>query len=346
MPLGAVARRPDRRRVRPTARASTVWTCAPAPRSSVVRTTADGVARRTRRRRRHSWPISSWSASASTPTWRSPPHPACGIDNGIVVDAQGRTGDPARVRRRRRRAPLLRSRRSARTRRALRQRQQAGRLPPRTPCSAATRSPTTRTGSGPTSTATTSSSSGTAPPPTMSSSAAIVDDLDFTAFYLDGGIVRGAFAIDRGEDVMVARELLGRAESTRQCSPTRTPTCGICSTPRTMEVVSMIEGANFIDGAGCPRRPGRTFERRNPADPDDVSAPFPPPVPPTCARRSTRSTRRAPEWAATSPERRAAILEIAAAQLEARADAADRASSSARRARPSPRPRWRSAARR
>jgi 3-phenylpropionate/trans-cinnamate dioxygenase ferredoxin reductase subunit len=38
-----------------------------------------------------------------------------------------------------------------------------------------------------------------------------VEDLDFTAFYTDGDIVRGAFAIDRGEDVMVARELLGRS---------------------------------------------------------------------------------------------------------------------------------------
>ncbi|MGH3583817.1 MAG: oxidoreductase C-terminal domain-containing protein, partial [Mycobacterium sp.] len=33
---------------------------------------------------------------------------------------------------------------------------------------------------------------------------------DFTAFYVDDGILCGAFAIDRGEDVMVARELLGR----------------------------------------------------------------------------------------------------------------------------------------
>ena len=37
-----------------------------------------------------------------------------------------------------------------------------------------------------------------------------VDDLDFTAFYTDGDVVRGAFTVDRGEDVMVARELLGR----------------------------------------------------------------------------------------------------------------------------------------
>ena len=37
-----------------------------------------------------------------------------------------------------------------------------------------------------------------------------VDDFDFTAFYTDGDVVCGAFTIDRGEDVMVARELLGR----------------------------------------------------------------------------------------------------------------------------------------
>jgi 3-phenylpropionate/trans-cinnamate dioxygenase ferredoxin reductase component len=38
-----------------------------------------------------------------------------------------------------------------------------------------------------------------------------VDALDFTAFYLDGDMVCGAFTIDRGEDVMAARELLGRS---------------------------------------------------------------------------------------------------------------------------------------
>jgi 3-phenylpropionate/trans-cinnamate dioxygenase ferredoxin reductase subunit len=36
------------------------------------------------------------------------------------------------------------------------------------------------------------------------------DELDFTAFYLDGDVVCGAFTIDRGEDVTAARELLGR----------------------------------------------------------------------------------------------------------------------------------------
>ena len=37
---------------------------------------------------------------------------------------------------------------------------------------------------------------------------------DFTAFYVDDGILCGAFAVDRGEDVMVARELLGRRVDT------------------------------------------------------------------------------------------------------------------------------------
>lgn len=33
---------------------------------------------------------------------------------------------------------------------------------------------------------------------------------DFTAFYLDGDLLRGVFSANRGEDVMVGRELLGR----------------------------------------------------------------------------------------------------------------------------------------
>ncbi|MEV0671080.1 FAD-dependent oxidoreductase [Mycobacterium sp. NPDC050441] len=36
------------------------------------------------------------------------------------------------------------------------------------------------------------------------------DANDFTAFYLDGDRLRGVFTADRGEDVMVGRELLGR----------------------------------------------------------------------------------------------------------------------------------------
>ncbi|WP_193046201.1 NAD(P)/FAD-dependent oxidoreductase [Mycolicibacterium baixiangningiae] len=37
-----------------------------------------------------------------------------------------------------------------------------------------------------------------------------LDALDFTAFYLDGDAICGAFTAERGEDVMVTRELLGR----------------------------------------------------------------------------------------------------------------------------------------
>jgi 3-phenylpropionate/trans-cinnamate dioxygenase ferredoxin reductase subunit len=36
-----------------------------------------------------------------------------------------------------------------------------------------------------------------------------VGALDFTAFYLEGATVRGAFAVERGEDIMAVRELLG-----------------------------------------------------------------------------------------------------------------------------------------
>ncbi|MHC9296828.1 NAD(P)/FAD-dependent oxidoreductase [Mycobacterium sp. LTG2003] len=37
-----------------------------------------------------------------------------------------------------------------------------------------------------------------------------MDALDFTAFYVDDDALRGVFTVDRGEDVMVGRELLGR----------------------------------------------------------------------------------------------------------------------------------------
>jgi 3-phenylpropionate/trans-cinnamate dioxygenase ferredoxin reductase component len=37
-----------------------------------------------------------------------------------------------------------------------------------------------------------------------------IDERDFTAFHLDGDMLCGAFTIDRGEDIMVTRELLGR----------------------------------------------------------------------------------------------------------------------------------------
>lgn len=36
------------------------------------------------------------------------------------------------------------------------------------------------------------------------------DGMDFTGFYLDGGVLCGAFTVERGEDISAARELLGR----------------------------------------------------------------------------------------------------------------------------------------
>ncbi|MDY6995418.1 MAG: FAD-dependent oxidoreductase [Actinomycetota bacterium] len=41
-----------------------------------------------------------------------------------------------------------------------------------------------------------------------------VDRMDFTGFYLRGGTVCGAFSVDRGEDIMAGRELLGREVAT------------------------------------------------------------------------------------------------------------------------------------
>ena len=79
----------------------------------------------------------------------------------------------------------------------------------------------------------------------------------------------------------------------------------------------MIEGPTSSTGTGSRRSSGRTFERRNPADHDDVIGTFPESDASDVATpRSTRSAKAAPQWAATPPERRAAILEAAAAHLE------------------------------
>ena len=41
-----------------------------------------------------------------------------------------------------------------------------------------------------------------------------LDGMDFTGFYLQGATVCGAFSVDRGEDIMAVRELLGRQVET------------------------------------------------------------------------------------------------------------------------------------
>lgn len=78
-------------------------------------------------------------------------------------------------------------------------------------------------------------------------------------------------------------------------------------------------GANFIDGQWVPAQSGETFTRRNPADHDDVIGVFPASGPADVATAVDALDKGAAEWAATSPERRAAVLEKAAAQLESRA---------------------------
>jgi alpha-ketoglutaric semialdehyde dehydrogenase len=80
----------------------------------------------------------------------------------------------------------------------------------------------------------------------------------------------------------------------------------------------MIEGANFIDGRWLPAVSGETFERRNPADQDDVVGTFPASGAADVHAAVDALDKDAPEWAATPPERRAAILESAAAHLESR----------------------------
>lgn len=81
----------------------------------------------------------------------------------------------------------------------------------------------------------------------------------------------------------------------------------------------MVEGTNFIDGRWVPAISGQTFERCNPADPDDVVGIFPASGAADVSAAVDALDKAAPEWAQTSPERRAAILESAAMQLESRA---------------------------
>ncbi|WP_016884182.1 MULTISPECIES: aldehyde dehydrogenase family protein [unclassified Rhodococcus (in: high G+C Gram-positive bacteria)] len=80
----------------------------------------------------------------------------------------------------------------------------------------------------------------------------------------------------------------------------------------------MIEGLNLIDGQWAPSSSGATFERRNPADHDDVIGVFPDSTEADVDAAVSAVAKAAPQWAATPPERRAAILEAAAGHLEAR----------------------------
>lgn len=82
----------------------------------------------------------------------------------------------------------------------------------------------------------------------------------------------------------------------------------------------MIEGLNFIGGNWVPAVSGATFTRSNPADPGDVIGAFPDSGADDVRVAVDSLAAAAPAWAATSPERRAGILEAAAARLESRSD--------------------------
>lgn len=82
--------------------------------------------------------------------------------------------------------------------------------------------------------------------------------------------------------------------------------------------MTVVYGANFIDGAWVPAVSGATFERRNPADDTDLVGVFPDSGADDVRAAVDALDKAAPEWAAASPERRAQILENAAAQLESR----------------------------
>ncbi|WP_016932243.1 aldehyde dehydrogenase family protein [Rhodococcus sp. R1101] len=79
-----------------------------------------------------------------------------------------------------------------------------------------------------------------------------------------------------------------------------------------------ITGLNHIDGNWVPAASGAVFERRNPADETDLIGTFPDSDIVDVRNAVDALDKAAPEWAATPPERRAAILEAAADHLAAR----------------------------
>ncbi len=78
-----------------------------------------------------------------------------------------------------------------------------------------------------------------------------------------------------------------------------------------------ITGLNHIDGRWVPAASGAVFERRNPADESDLVGVFPDSDATDVHNAVDALDKASAEWAATSPERRAAILEAAADHLAA-----------------------------
>jgi aldehyde dehydrogenase (NAD+) len=77
---------------------------------------------------------------------------------------------------------------------------------------------------------------------------------------------------------------------------------------------------NYIAGEWVPAADGATFERRNPADQDDLVGVFPQSGPEDVRAAVDAVAAGYHEWADVPPERRAAVLDRAAGLLEARAD--------------------------
>lgn len=77
---------------------------------------------------------------------------------------------------------------------------------------------------------------------------------------------------------------------------------------------------NFVDGDWVPAASGATFERRNPADTDEVVGQFPQSDTADVAAAVAGVEQGYHEWAEASPEHRASVLERAGGWLEAHAD--------------------------
>ncbi|WP_138380389.1 aldehyde dehydrogenase family protein [Luteithermobacter gelatinilyticus] len=79
-------------------------------------------------------------------------------------------------------------------------------------------------------------------------------------------------------------------------------------------------GKNFIGGAWVPASNGGTFERRNPADNEDVVGHFPASTPEDAKRAVEGVDQGRHDWAATDPEKRMTVLEKAADLILERVD--------------------------
>src|SRR3954454_5053339 len=98
---------------------------------------------------------------------------------------------------------------------------------------------------------------------------------------------------------------------------------------------TMTAPANFIAGEWRPSAAGDTYEKRNPARPDEVVGEFPSSTREDVdlAVQAAEDARR--DWAGGPAARRAAVMTAAAALIEARAEAISQAGTG-KQLRPSP----------